>query len=184
MNSTQMEFLSYWDTISNATFYRVVRITNNSNFSSKILDNQRKEISTYINKEIARTFFDTKMRPKATVWMEELKKNYPDEANKLEKFLQNCEITSKGYENILTIAAGGTAAIAGAAVAKKNTIASTLLILGGVAAAGYKIASGLSVDTGTLQKEVKKQFEAWKTSMLNILATCDDVDPAEDNDEQ
>ncbi len=184
MNNNQIEFSNYWDTVASSAFYKVVKITESSSFADKILDNQRNELSMCIKEEINRTFFNTKMRPKATVWLEELKKAYPDAANKFEKCLQNCEITSKGYENILTIAAGGTAAIAGAAIAKKSTIASTLLILGGVAAAGYKIASGLSVDTDTLQKEVKKQFEVWKTSMLNILATCDDVDPAEDNDEQ
>ena len=52
--------------------------------------------------------------------------------------------------------------------------AATLLLLSGVAVAGCTIASELSVDTATLQEEVKKQFEAWKASLLNILATCDD----------
>lgn len=184
MNNNQIEFSYYWDTVANAVFYKVVKITESPSFADKILDNQRNKLSMCIKEEINRIFFNTKMRPKATVWLEKLKKAYPNEADKLENFLQNCEITSKGYENILTIAAGGTASIVGAAIAKKNIFASTFLILGGAAAAGYKVASGLSVDTATLQKEVKKQCEAWRTSMLNILAACDDVDSAENNDEQ
>ena len=136
-----------------------------------------------IREEINRTFFDTKMRPKATVWVENLKKDHPEEANRFEEYIKNCEISSKGYENILSIAAGGTAAVAGAAIRKKHSLVSTLLVLSGVAVAGGRIASGLSVDTNTLQKEVKKQFEIWKTSLLNILETCNDADSIQDEDE-
>lgn len=184
MNRNQMEFSKYWDKVMNTAFYKVVKITENSGFADKILDNQHGEISECIKKEINRTFFDTKMYPSATVWLEDLKRTFPKEANKFESYIRNCEMTSKGYENIVTIAAGGTAALTGAAIGKKNNLASMLLILGGVAISGYKIASGLNVDVQALQKEVKKQFEVWKTSLLDILANCnDDAESAQSHDE-
>ena len=176
MNSYQMEFSEFWEKVANTLFYKVVKITEKSNFSDMILDNQRKKVSSCIQDEIKRTFFDSELRPRATVWLEDLQKSFPDEAERLKKSLKSCEISSKGYENIITIAAGGTTAIAGAAIAKKNPIVSSLMILGGVVAAGYKLASGLSVDTEVLQKEVKKQFEVWKAPMMNILASCNDAD--------
>lgn len=186
MNRKQIEFSKYWDKVMNTAFYKVVKITENSSFADKILDNQRGEISECIKKEINRTFFDTKMYPSATVWLEDLKRTFPKEANKFESFVRNCEITSKGYENIVTIAAGGAAALTGTAIRKKkkNVLVSTLFILGGVATSGYKIASGLNVDAQVLQKEVKKQFEVWKTSLLDILANCnDDVESTQSDDE-
>ena len=174
MNRNQIEFSEYWDKIENTVFYKVIQITESPSFADKIVDNQRKKLSEYIRKEINRTFFDMKMRPKATVWFEGLKKMFPKEANKFEIYVRNCEITSKGYENIVTIAAGGAAALTGTAIGKKNVLVSTLLILGGVATSGYKIVSELNVDAQALQKEVKRQFEIWKTSLLDILANCND----------
>ena len=184
MNRNQIEFSEYWDKIENTVFYKVIQITENTSFADKIIDNQRKNLSGYIRKEINRTFFDKKMRPKATVWFENLKKAFPNEAGKFESYVRNCEITSKGYENIVTIAAGGTAALTGTAIGKKNVLVSTLLILGGVAASGYKIASELNVDAQALQKEIKKQFEIWKTSLLDILMDCnDDAESIQSEDE-
>lgn len=189
VNRNQIEFSEYWDKVSAAAFYKVVKITENASFADKILDKQRDELSACIRDEINRNFYDTKMRPKATVWLENLRKDFPNEASRFERYIKGCEITSKGYENILAIAAGGTAALTGAAIGtknarKKNALASTLLIIGGVAAAGYKIASGLNVDAQALQKEVKKQFETWKASLLSILASCnDDADSTQSDDE-
>lgn len=184
MNRNQIEFSEHWDKVSVAAFYKVVKITENASFADKILDNQRNELSACIKEEISKTFYDTKMRPTATVWLENLRKDFPNEASRFEKYLKGCEISSKGYENILTIAAGSTAALTGVAIGKKNSLTSTLLIIGGIAAAGYKIASGLNVDAQALQKEVKKQFEAWKASLLSILASCnDDVDSTQNSDE-
>lgn len=184
MNRNQMEFSEYWDKIENTVFYKVVQITENTSFADKIIDNQRKNLSEYIRKEINRTFFDTKMRPKATVWFEGLKKMFPNEAYKFENYIKNCKITSKGHENVVAIAAGGVAALTGAAIGKKNALVSTLLMLGGTATSGYKLASGLSVDAQALQKEIRKHFKMWKTSLLDILATCnDDVESTHSDDE-
>lgn len=184
MNRNQIEFSEYWDKVANTAFYKVVKITEGATFADRILDNQRNELSACIKEEISKTFFDAKMRPKATVWLENLRKDFPNEAGRFEKRIKGCEITSKGYENILTIAAGGASALTGAAIGKKNSLASTLLIIGGVAAAGYKLASGLNVDAQALQKEVKKQFEVWKASLLSILANCnDDADATQNEDE-
>lgn len=174
MNQNQIAFAEYWGTVASAVFYKTPRITQNANFADKILDHQRSELSMCIKEEINRTFFHTKMRPPATVWLEELKKTYPLEASRLEGYMKNCAVSSRGHESLLTIAVGGTAAVAGATMRKKHPAAATLLLLSGVAVAGCTIASELSVDTATLQEEVKKQFEAWKASLLNILATCDD----------
>lgn len=177
MNHIQIEFSNYWDKIANTVFYKAAIITENSGFADKILDNQRNELSTCIKEEINKTFFDAKMRPKATVWLENLGNVYPEETARFEKLIRNCELTSKGYENILTIAAGGTVVAAGAMIGKRNHFASAILVLGGVAVSGCKIISCLNDDTDTLQGEVKKQFEIWRTFLLNILATCYDVDP-------
>ena len=122
MNRIQIEFSEYWDKVTNTAFYKVVKITESATFADKILDNQRNELSESIKEEISKTFFDVKMRPKATVWLENLRKDFPIEASRLEKHIKGCEITSKGYENILTIVAGGTAALTGAAIGKKNRI--------------------------------------------------------------
>lgn len=183
MNQYQTEFSQYWDKISNTAFYKVVKITENPHFKDLILDSQREKLSDCVRNEIERTFFDSQLRPESTVWMENLKKAYPDEGNRLEEAMKACQISSKGYENILTIAAGGTAAVAGVVIGKRSPLLSALMILGGVAAAGYKLASGLSVDTQTLQKEVRKQFDQWKLSLLNILSTCDDAESAQAADE-
>lgn len=184
MNRNQTEFSQYWDKIANTAFYKVVKIAENANFFDKILDNQRDELSRCIKDEISKTFFDSKKRPHATVWLEELRRDYPEKAAKFEKCLRSCEISSKGSENILTIAAGGTAAVTGAAIGKKHSVASALLLLSGVAVAGCKIAAGLSVDTDLLQKEVKAQFESWKLILLKILATCNDIDSSNGENEQ
>lgn len=184
MNRNQTEFSEYWDRVANAAFYKVIEITENKNFTDKILDRQRAELSGWIKKEIDRTFFEAKMRPETTVWMENLKKEYPDVADRFEKYIKNVEIVSKGDENLLVIAAGGASALTGAALRKKKPGASALLMLTGAAAAGSRIVSGLSVDTGTLQKEVKKQFEVWRTALLDILAACDDGDFDQDENEQ
>ena len=93
MNRNQIEFSEYWDKIENTVFYKVIQITESPSFADKIVDNQRKKLSEYIRKEINRTFFDIKMRPKATVWFEGLKKMFPKEANKFEIYVRNCEIT-------------------------------------------------------------------------------------------
>lgn len=176
MNIYQAEFSEYWDKVANNAFYKVVKITENKGFVDKILDNQRNELSMCIREEISRNFFDSRLRPKPTVWLDNLKKDYPAEANEVENYLKNCEISSKLYENIITIATGGTTTVTGVAIRKKYPRVAKLLVLSGLVLTGYRLVSCLKVDTDVLQEEVKKQFEVWKTSMLNILSNCIDLE--------
>lgn len=60
-------------------------------------------------------------------------------------------VSSKSVENIIILAAGGLAAITGAAIGKKNTIVSNFLILGGVVTVGCKITSVWTNDTPVLE---------------------------------
>ena len=174
MNDNQKAFSDFWEQIAGSVFYKVITITEQSDFIDKVLDKQRIELSECIKNEINKKFFDYKLRPDATVWLEDLQKSFPDVATKFTKSLKECEIASKSYESIIAIAAGGTVALTGAAIGKKSPLLSTLLILGGVGVAGYKIASGLTIDTQLLQNEVKKQFSLWKESLLKILERCGD----------
>lgn len=184
MNQNQTDFLKYWDRTANNVFYKVIKITDEAGVTDKILDNQRKELSRCIKNEINRVFFDFKLRPEAAVWFENLKKEFPKEAKEWEEKVKECEITSKGLENIITMAAGGTSALTGIALRKKKILPSALLILGGIAVTGHKLISGLSIDTQVLQKEVRNQFEVWKAPLLEILESCEDTGFAQDEDEQ
>lgn len=184
MNQNQTDFLKYWDRTANNVFYKVIKITEEAGITDKILDNQRKELSWCIKNEINRVFFDFKLRPEATVWFENLKKEFPKEAKQWEEKVKECEITSKGLENIITMAMGGSSALTGIALGKRKMLFSALLFLGGIAITGNKLISGLSVDTQVLQKEVRKQFELWKAPLLEILESCEDVGFAKDEDEE
>ena len=187
MNTNQQAFSKFWGKVSNTIFYKVVKITENTGFTDIIFDRQREELSSCIKNEINRTFFDHELRPESTVWFENLKKSYPKEAALFENYVKNCKITSKCYENIITIAAGGAATLTGAAIRRQNPLVSGILVLAGIAASGFKIASALSIDTQVLQQEVKKQFDLWEKSLSNLLQTCDEydeyIDPAQNEDE-
>lgn len=173
LNENQIAFNKFWDDILDGITYLLTVKLHSRKWTDNIQEDISEEINHLLFKEIcSNRFLDKDFRPVPRVWLENLQKAYPHEAEEFIAYIKNISISSGRNQSVKALAASGGAVLTGILIGKKLKIAGKILELAGVAGAGYTVADYLHVSEDQIKTEVKTYLERCRKELLKVLETC------------
>lgn len=173
MNDNQKEFNLYWDDVINAVYYKIPIVLKSVTTSEKLVNGGRSKITEIMQNEILNiNFFDSTLRPPATVWMENLARDYPIEAEQIKRYFRSVKMPASGAQK----AAYGTSLGllgSGLFIGGRSKIIGAFLGLAGIASMGIGAVAGMASNTMALQQQATVYLENMGEKITSILAACD-----------